>query len=60
MSMLSWLSPKTRQIELEKKHLKVELTQAIMKLERRRGEVESVANDVMALMHRRRSDDAET
>lgn len=60
MSVLSWLSPKSHRIEQEKKELKAELTQAVMRLERRRGEVESVANDVMALMHRRRSDDAET
>jgi len=57
MSVLSWFSPKVKRLEQEKKELKVELTQAIMKLERRRSEVESVANDVMALMHRRRRDD---
>jgi len=57
MSVLSWLSPKVRRIEEEKKELKLELTQALMKLDRRRGEVEQVANDVMKLMHRRREDD---
>ncbi|RYX78542.1 hypothetical protein EON76_05280 [bacterium] len=57
MSVMSWLLPRQRKIEAEKKELKVELTQAIMKFERSRGEVESVANDVMELMHRRRKDD---
>lgn len=57
MSMLSWLSPKVKRLETEKKELKVELTQAIMKFERRRGEVESVARDVVRLMHERRSGD---
>jgi len=55
--MLSWLSPKVKRLETEKKELKVELTQAIMKFERRRGEVESVARDVVRLMHERRSGD---
>lgn len=53
MSVLSWLSPKVKRLEQEKKELKVELTQAIMKYERRRGELEQVANDVMRLMHDR-------
>lgn len=57
MSMLSWLSPKQSKIEQEKKDLKVELTQAIMKFERRRSEVERVSNDVLDLMHRRRRED---
>ena len=57
MSVLSWFVPKLSKVELEKKQLKVELTQAIMKFERRRGEVEQVASDVIALMHRRRRDD---
>lgn len=57
MSVMSWLIPRQRKIEAEKKELKVELTQAIMKFERRRGEVESVANDVMNIMHKRRKDD---
>lgn len=57
MSVLSWLIPKQSKIEKEKKELKVELTQAIMKFERRRGEVDKVASEVMALMHRRRADD---
>jgi hypothetical protein len=53
MSVLSWLSPKVKRLEEEKKELRVELTQAIMKFERRRGEVEEVARDVMKIMHRR-------
>lgn len=57
MSVLSWLSPKASRIEQEKKDLKVELTQAIMKFERRRTEVEKVSSEVMELMHRRRRDD---
>lgn len=57
MSVLSWLVPKQSRIEQEKKELKVELTQAIMKFERRRSEVEKVSSEVMELMHRRRSTD---
>lgn len=57
MSVLSWLSPKVKRLETEKKELKVELTQAIMKFERRRTEVQRTADDVMELMHRRRRDD---
>jgi len=57
MSVLSWFSPKASKIEKEKKELKVELTQAIMRFERRRTEVERVSSDVMELMHRRRKDD---
>lgn len=57
MSVLSWLSPKVKRLENEKKELKVELTQAIMKFERRRSEVAKVSDDVMHLMHRRRSGD---
>lgn len=53
MSVLSWLSPKVKSLENEKNELKVELTQAIMKFERRRGEVEQVASDVLKLMHSR-------
>jgi hypothetical protein len=53
MNVLAWLSPKVKRLEQEKKELKVELTQAIMKYERRRGELEQVANDVMRLMHDR-------
>lgn len=57
MSVLSWLSPKVKRLEAEKKELKVELTQAIMRFERRRTEVQRTADDVMELMHRRRKDD---
>lgn len=57
MSVLSWLSPKVKRLEEEKKELKVELTQAIMKFERRRSEVQRTADEVMTIMHRRRKDD---
>lgn len=57
MSVLSWLSPKVKRLEEEKKELKVELTQAIMKFERRRTEVQKTADEVMSIMHRRRRDD---
>lgn len=60
MNVLSWFSNKQSKIEQEKKELKVELTQAIMRFERRRGEVDKVASEVMALMHRRRADDEKT
>lgn len=53
MSVLAWFSPKAKRLENEKKELKVDLTQAIMKFERRRGEVEQVASDVLKLMHSR-------
>lgn len=56
MSVLSWLSPKVRKMEQEKKELKVELTQALMRLDRRSGEIKQVASDVITLMHRRRED----
>ena len=57
VSVLSWLSPRVKRLEEEKKELKVELTQAIMKFERRRSEVQRTADDVMNIMHRRRKDD---
>ncbi len=57
MSLLSWLSPRTAQIETEKKRLKADLDVSIVRFERRRGEVEKVADDVMKIMHRRRRDD---
>jgi len=57
MSVLSWFSPKVKRMEAEKKELRVELTHAIMKFERRRTEVQKTADDVMELMHRRRKDD---
>lgn len=53
--MLSWIYQKPHRLEEEKRQLKAELTQSIMKFERRRGEVEQVADDVMKLMHRRSS-----
>jgi hypothetical protein len=56
MSVLSWLSPKVKRLEQEKKELKVELTQAIMKFERRRTEVQRVSDDVINIMRRRRED----
>ena len=51
MSVLSWLSGKPSKLEQEKRELQENLTQSIMKFERRRGEVEQVADDVMKLMH---------
>lgn len=57
MSLLSWLSPKAAKIEQEKKRLKQDLDVSIVRFERRRGEVEQVASDVMDIMHRRRRDD---
>lgn len=58
MSLLSWITPKASKIEQEKKELKIELTQAIMKFERRRTEVEKVSSEVLDLMHSRRSQDS--
>ena len=57
MSVLSWLSGKPSKLEQERRQLKEDLTQSIMKFERRRGEVEQVADDVMKLMHRRADQD---
>jgi len=57
MSLLSWISPKTHNIEQEKKRLKADLDVSIVQFERRRGEVENVASQVMEIMHRRRRDD---
>lgn len=57
MSLLSWISNKSHAIEQEKKRLKADLDVSIVRFERRRGEVEQVASDVMNIMHRRRRDD---
>ena len=57
MSLLSWISTKSHNIEQEKKRLKADLDVSIVRFERRRGEVEKVASDVMEIMHRRRRDD---
>jgi len=57
VSLLSWISTKTHNMEVEKKRLKADLDVSIVRFERRRGEVEQVANDVMEIMHRRRRDD---
>ena len=57
MSLLSWISTKTHNIEQEKKRLKADLDVSIVRFERRRGGVEKVASDVMEIMHRRRRDD---
>lgn len=57
MSLLSWISPSTAKIEQEKKRLKSDLDVSIVQFERRRGEVEQLASDVMDIMHRRRRDD---
>lgn len=58
MISLPWLNRKN--VEQEKKDLKLELTQQMMRVERRRGEVETVARDVMNLMHRRSIKNEET
>lgn len=57
MSLLSWISLKTHNIEQEKKRLKADLDVSIVQFERRRGEVENLASQVMEIMHRRRRDD---
>lgn len=57
MSLLSWISTKTHNMEMEKKRLKADLDVSIVRFERRRGEVERVADEVMNIMHRRRCDD---
>lgn len=57
MSLLSWISTKTHNMEQEKKRLKADLDVSIVSFERRRGEVERVADEVMNIMHRRRRDD---
>jgi len=57
MSLLSWISTKTHNMEMEKKRLKADLDVSIVSFERRRGEVERVADEVMNIMHRRRRDD---
>jgi hypothetical protein len=57
MSLLSWISTKTHNMEMEKKRLKADLDVSIVRFERRRGEVERVADEVMNIMHRRRRDD---
>ena len=56
MSLLSWISTKTHNMEMEKKRLKADLDVSIVSFERRRGEVERVADEVMNIMHRRRRD----
>lgn len=55
MSLLSWLSPKVYRLEREKKELKAELTHAIVAFERKRGEVEQVAQETIRYMNARRS-----
>lgn len=57
MSLLSWISTKTHNMEMEKKRLKADLDVSIVSFERRRGEVERMADEVMNIMHRRRHDD---
>lgn len=57
MSLLSWISTKTHNMEMEKKRLKADLDVSIVSFERRRGEVERMADEVMNIMHRRRRDD---
>lgn len=58
MGILSWITNK--KVEDEKQKLRSELTQSIVKFERRRGEVEEVARDVMKIMHRRSSGSEKT
>lgn len=53
MNVISWIT--NRKMEQEKRELREELSQSIMKFERRRDEVEEVAKDVIKFMHRRRS-----
>ncbi len=58
MGILSWITNK--KVEDEKRKLRSELTQSIVKFEHRRGEVEEVARDVMKIMHRRSSGSEKT
>lgn len=51
MNVMAWLI--RSKVVAEKEQLKADLTQSIMKFERRRTEVERVADDVMKLMHGR-------
>lgn len=55
MNLISWVTGAKK--EQEKRELREELTQKVMKFERRRTEVEKVSSDVLELMHRRRRDD---
>lgn len=56
MMGLSWLN--RSELEKQKKQLKAELTMKVMTVERRRGEVETVARNVMDLMnHKKGSED---
>lgn len=53
MSVLSWISPRLKRLEEEKKNLKVELTQSLMEFGQRSTEVRQIADDVMKVMHRK-------
>lgn len=55
MNLISWVTGAKK--EQEKRELREELTQKVMKFERRRTEVEKVSSDVLELMHRRRRED---
>jgi len=57
MNLISWVTGSKK--ELEKKELQAQLTHQVMRFERRRGEVERVADDVLKLMHKRRKEDKE-
>ncbi len=57
MKIATWL-PWTR-VDEEKRQLKEAYTQSVMKFERRRSEVERVADDVLRLMHRRSTNSEE-
>jgi phenylpyruvate tautomerase PptA (4-oxalocrotonate tautomerase family) len=55
VNIISWVTGAKN--EQEKRELREELTQKVMRFERRRSEVEKVSSEVMELMHRRRRDD---
>lgn len=55
MNIISWVTGAKN--EQEKRELREELTQKVMRFERRRSEVEKVSSEVMEIMHRRRRDD---
>lgn len=57
MNLISWVTGSKK--EQEKRELREELTQKVMRFERRRTEVEKVSSDVLELMHRRRREDRE-
>jgi hypothetical protein len=54
MNLISWVTGQKK--ELEKKELQAQLTHQVMRFERRRGEVERVADDMLKHMRRRKED----